>query len=234
MDMKDHHPKRLIAVGDIHGQLEMLNRLLVRVDPQPEDQVVFLGDYIDRGMDSRGVIERLITFKSVFPQTVFIRGNHDQLLLDSLVEAGLRSGARLRELSDNFRRHAMMTDHDIFLGNGGQNTLDSYQLDGLSGFPPSHVEFLEQTIFYWSFDRFVFVHAGIAPGVALDRQDPYTLLWDRLSPPGRNGIIHVIGHNPTGGKPRLEPGCYQLDTGAGYGRALTACDVFTLKVWQIG
>ena len=80
MTANNFYPARLIAIGDLHGKLNMLNRLLNIVSPQPEDQFVFLGDYIDRGEDSRGVIERLIQFKGDFPHTIFIRGNHDQLL----------------------------------------------------------------------------------------------------------------------------------------------------------
>lgn len=226
-------PKRLIAVGDIHGQLDMLDRLLEQVGPQPSDQFVFLGDYIDRGQDSRGVIERLISFKQAFPQTICLRGNHDQLLLDALIEMGLRSGKRLRDLNSGFNRQTLLTDMAVFLSNGGMETLESYQIDNLTAFPGSHIEFLEDTQLYWRYKQFVFVHAGLEAGVELERQSPYTLLWDRLSPPGENGIIHVVGHNPTGGEPRFEEGCYHLDTGAVYGQALTACDVLTRATWQL-
>ena len=86
MGMNVRTVSRLIAIGDIHGQADMLRRLLNVVSPQPEDQFVFLGDYIDRGKGSRGVIDQLMQFKADFPDTVFIRSNHEQLLLDTLVE----------------------------------------------------------------------------------------------------------------------------------------------------
>jgi predicted phosphodiesterase len=225
-------PKRLIAVGDIHGQLSMLNSLLEDVGPKRDDQFVFLGDYIDRGNDSRGVIDRLIKFQADFPRSIFIRGNHDQFLLDALVEMGLRDAKRLREMSTGYSKESYLTDMAIFLSNGGQDTLESYHIDNLTAFPRNHVHFLESTQFYWKFERYIFVHAGVEAGIPLDKQDPYTLLWDRLNPPGKDGDIHVIGHNPTGGQPRFEAGCYHLDTGAVYGQSLTACDVFTKEIWQ--
>lgn len=233
--MKDIYikPKRLIAVGDIHGQLDMLNRLLDEVGPQEDDQFVFLGDYIDRGHDSRGVIDRLIQFGLDFPQTVFIRGNHDQFLLDAMVELGLRDGKRLRDLSGGYSRETLLTDMAIFLSNGGRETLESYHIDNLTAFPRNHVDFLEKTEFAWSYEHFIFAHAGFEPEVPLEEQDPYTLLWDRFNPPGKNGVIHVVGHNPTGGQPRFETGCYHLDTGAVYGFYLTACDVLTQRFWQV-
>ncbi len=232
MTLSDTVPTRLIAIGDIHGQLSMLNRLLDDVQPQSDDQFVFLGDYVDRGDDSRGVIDRLIKFQIDFPQTIFIRGNHDQFLLDALVEMGLRNGQRLREMSTGYNRESFLTDMAIFLSNGGQDTLESYHIDNLTAFPLNHVQFLESTQFYWQFEHFIFVHAGVEANISMDKQDPYTLLWDRLNPPGENGVIHVVGHNPTGGQPRFEDGCYHLDTGAVYGNSLTACDVFTRRIWQ--
>jgi serine/threonine protein phosphatase 1 len=86
--------RRLLAVGDIHGHREKLSRLLELVAPTGQDQVVFLGDYIDRGPQSREVIEELLAFRQRFPQTVFLRGNHEQILLDALVEEGKTATCR--------------------------------------------------------------------------------------------------------------------------------------------
>ena len=69
-------PKRIIAIGDIHGELDKLNLLLDWVSPTEDDQLVFLGDYIDSGRSSCGVIERLLSFRQGFPTTIFLRGNH--------------------------------------------------------------------------------------------------------------------------------------------------------------
>ncbi|MCW8893601.1 MAG: serine/threonine protein phosphatase [Deltaproteobacteria bacterium] len=227
------YPTRLIAIGDIHGMRDMLDRLLNYVSPQPEDQFVFLGDYVDRGKDSRGVIERLIRFKNDFPHTIFIRGNHDQLLLDVLVELGVRADDRLRDQSKEYSEYSPASDLEIFLVNGGNETLRSYRLRDMTAFPQEHMRFLESTLLWWRFDNFVFVHAGVEEGVPLELQDPYVLLWERMSPPGKDGEIHVVGHHPTQGDPYFEPGRFKLDTGAVYGRTLTACDVLSKQIWQV-
>jgi serine/threonine protein phosphatase 1 len=73
---------RLLAIGDIHGYLSKLEKLIAEVRPTTEDQVVFLGDYVDRGPDSKGVIDYLIEFAKSFPKTVFLQGNHEQMMLD--------------------------------------------------------------------------------------------------------------------------------------------------------
>lgn len=224
---------RLIAIGDIHGQADMLYRLLNVVSPQPEDQFVFLGDYIDRGEDSCGVIEQLIQFKAEFPRTVFIRGNHDQLLLDSLAELKIRHDLRLRDISDKYAAYSLTSDLEMFLSNGGNQTLQSYQIRDMRDFPQEHIQFLEETQLVWKYENFIFVHAGVAPDVPLEKQDPYTLLWDRHLPPGTDGEIHVVGHQPTNGEPYFESGRYSLDTGAVYGQTLTACNVLTCEVWQL-
>lgn len=228
------YPNRLIAIGDIHGQSDMLKRLLNVVSPQPEDQFVFLGDYVDRGKDSRGVIERLMQFKTDYPQTIFIRGNHDQLLLDLLVELGVRADDRLRDESQQYDECSTASDLEMFLSNGGNETLRSYRLRDMTAFPQDHIKFLEATCLWWRFKNYVFVHAGIEEGLPLELQDTYILLWDRLSPPGKDGEVHVVGHHPTtDGEPYFEPGRYNLDTGAVYGQTLTACNVLTKKVWQV-
>lgn len=223
------HFRRLIAIGDIHGKLDMLNQLLESVAPTAEDRLVFLGDYVDRGPDSCGVIECLQKFQEAFPQTVFIRGNHDQMFLDALVELGARHGSCLRDLSASFRKLVPDGDLDLFLYNGGSATLHSYANE----VPADDIAFFEATRLWWRQDPFIFVHAGVAPDVPLEEQDPAYLLWERHAPPGRDGVIHVVGHSPTRGKPRAEPGRFWLDTGAVFGGTLTACDVLSQEFWQV-
>ena len=88
---------RLIAVCDVHGQLKMLEDLINQVKLTQDDQVVFLGDYIDRGPNSKGVIDYLIQFDQKLPQAIFLRGNHEQMFLDALVDLKVRKGERLEE-----------------------------------------------------------------------------------------------------------------------------------------
>lgn len=223
--------KRLLAIGDIHGRLGKLRELVRQVWPDAEDQVVFLGDYIDRGPDSRGVIDFLLTFAERFPRTVFLRGNHEQLFLDALVERGIRTGKTLREISPLYRRNALGSDVELFLGNGGSATLLSYE--GTWEIPPEHRRFLEETVLTYRVGRYLFVHAGAGDGFEAEEQDPYVLLWSRFSPPGRGEERQVVGHTITGdGQPRFEAGRIHLDTGAGTDGPLTACDLLTQRIWQ--
>ncbi len=226
---------RLVAIGDIHGQAEKLDRLLEKISPTANDQLVFLGDYIDRGPDSRGVIERLLLLQAEFPHTIFLRGNHDQMLLDALVEVGLRSAPRLRDLSPIFKAESSGSDCRIFWGNGGRSTLRSYGLDNVAvGIPQNHIDFLAATQLLWRYKNFLFVHAGLAEGRSDEEQDLNTLLWERYSPLGQNGEIHVVGHHPTmNGEPLFETRRYSLDTGVAYGRPLTACNVLNREIWQV-
>ena len=215
----------------------MLNRLINVISPTQEDQIVFLGDYIDRGKDSRGVVERLIQFKREHPDTIFLRGNHDQLFLDTFVELGMRGADRLRDLSSRFVECSRPSDLEMFLVNGGQETIRSYRVRNLPDIATAyrdHLVFLEETRLSWQHKNFIFAHAGVESGLPLEMQDPYTLLWGRMSKPGADGEVLVVGHHPTtDGEPYFEPGRYNLDTGAVYGKTLTACDVFTREIWQV-
>ena len=224
-------PKRIIAIGDIHGELDKLNLLLDWVSPTEDDQLVFLGDYIDRGRSSCGVIERLLSFRQGFPTTIFLRGNHEQMLLDALEE---EKGKTHTDPSERKGLRLYNSTLEMFLGNGGKETLHSYGVISVEDIPEDHIDFMASTTSWWVYENFTFVHAGLEPNVPLEEQYKFTLLWARNSPPGKNGKIHVVGHTPTpDGEPRLEAGLYSLDTGAVYGRSLTACDVLTKEVWQI-
>lgn len=150
-DNSDPARGRLLAVGDIHGYLDKLQLLLEEtVRPTADDRVVFLGDYIDRGPDSKGVLDYLVAFAQRFPQTIFLRGNHEQMLLDALVIATTGVAALPEPDQKSMMRRCIMSgclhrrfdwmpgdecldacrDCDqvanIFLNNGGDMTLRSY------------------------------------------------------------------------------------------------------------
>jgi len=232
---------RLIAIGDIHGHRKKLEDLLNQIQPCEDDQFVFLGDYIDRGPDSRGVIEDLIDFQLFYPKTVFLRGNHEQLMIDTLIDCGAIEGTPLFKMSPAWARETRYTsDAMLFYINGGDETLKNYGVEVvregmkhtlLGTLPENHIEFLLNTKLYHQQDVFLFVHAGADESLSLDEQ-AYTLLWDRHAPPGVKDI-HVVGHVPCPGtEPCFEQTRYSLDTGAAYDRALTACDVLTKRYWQ--
>lgn len=151
----------LIAIGDIHGCAETLDVLLDQLDPSTEDTLVFVGDYIDRGPDSKRVIDRLLELRTTH-DCVFLRGNHERFMLDYIEEGSL----------------------NLWSMNGGMATIRSYQRDGASvEFPHEHVEFVRNTKIYYETDDFFFVHGGLKPNLTIeeniDRFDEDVFLWER-------------------------------------------------------
>ena len=204
---------RWLAVGDIHGCLAQLTELMERVKPTFADRVVFLGDYVDRGPDSAGVIDYLIEFAAIFPKTVFLRGNHEQMFLDYL------DGQ----------------DSAMFLVNGGRQTLHSYRDRRMWPIPTSHRRFLESLEHSFESEHHIFVHAGLRPGIPLAEQADFDMLWIRhefLESDFDWGKAIVYGHTPRQ-EPLLGDHRIGVDTGCVYGRQLTCCEVITQRIWQV-
>jgi serine/threonine protein phosphatase 1 len=192
---------RIYAVGDIHGRADLLDALAERIEADLRAGdfrtalTVFLGDYVDRGRDSRGVLDRLA--RGDFPTPfVALRGNHEDEML--------------RWLDDP----AMLDQWAAF---GGLTTLVSYWIDPgaemrrggaptvhaafVALFPEAHRRFLESTAFSAEYGDYFFCHAGARPHVPLDRQDPADLMWIRhefLDHPGGFGKVVVHGHTQIG------------------------------------
>jgi serine/threonine protein phosphatase 1 len=216
------HPtegQRLYVIGDVHGRLDLLNAVLARVRgdlaarPHSRARVIMLGDYVDRGPDSRGVIEALIGLKASGLPTSFLLGNHD-----SYIAAYLRD-------PDWFDS----TYHWLHDSMGGGATLASYGVPNASverpgatrdafaaAFPRAHMAFLDACALKIRIGGYLFVHAGIRPGVALARQTREDLIWIRepfLSSGEDFGFKVVHGHTIV---PQVEhrPNRIALDTGA--------------------
>ena len=201
---------KLYAIGDIHGCYRKLCGVLGKIDPDPStDRVIFLGDYVNRGKNSKAVIDKLIAFRKDHPRTVFLKGNHDVLLLDYL------NGKK----------------ENVFLQSGGLETLFSYGIippgpEKLrNGIPMSHRHFLFDLLPYWEEQDYIFVHAGMEKGrhPALQRHE--WLYWaDRNKflkqtfPENHRKII--FGHF-THEKPLVMADKIGIDTGAVYGGVLT-------------
>lgn len=235
---------RLLAIGDIHGNLAKLKKLIERVHLKPDDKLVLLGDYIDRGPDSKGVVDYLIRLKNLYPQTVFLRGNHEQMLLDALSEIGIISN--WKPLRNYLRPDiSVASDVDLFEVNGGTVTLESYLSDpneeveerfaAYLAIPDTHIAFFKETVLYYQWGTFLFVHASVNEQDPLgEKYGPYHLLWSRqLSVCQIDGqemtIVH--GHTPCRA-PIFGERRINLDTGAGHGRALTCCNLLTHEIWQ--
>lgn len=208
---------RYFAIGDIHGCLRSLEALLKLVLPQvdPErDTIVFIGDYVDRGPDPRGVIQRIIDLKRDYPRVVALKGNHEDMLL-GWVEEG--------------------RDLDLYLFNGGGSTIRSYEREGRFQIPEEHMEFLRSLVLYHETENYLFVHAGLRPGVPLEQQDPMDLLWIRgefIRSRADFGKVVVFGHTPLR-EPLVMPNKIGIDTGAVYGGRLTCVELPTLKFYSV-
>jgi serine/threonine protein phosphatase 1 len=173
---------------------------------------VFLGDYIDRGPDSRGVVEFLINLQSQQPDLIVcLAGNHEELAL-----AALYAG-----------------EYENWLRNGGDETLRSYGIGSVADLPPHHIDWLSTLVDQHDDGRRLFVHAGINPLRPLDQQDDHDLRWIRepfLSDDRDYGRLIVHGHTPLQtGTPDQRHNRLNLDTGAVFGRPLTAA-VFTNEI----
>ena len=220
---------RVYAIGDIHGRCDLLDDLLKQIEADSQNQpvarnvLVTLGDYVDRGTDSRGVIDTVLALSNdgKLPgfEVVALLGNHEDLML-AFIEDG--SGA------------------SMWFAQGGDATLASYGVtllpDGdLNGdldlgtvrdqfrdaLPPDHLAFLRTLASSHVEGDYMFVHAGIRPGVALPRQDPEDLIWIRdafLKSRKDHGKVIVHGHSvrfePEVFPERPKPSRIGIDTGA--------------------
>jgi serine/threonine protein phosphatase 1 len=210
-------PARTIAIGDVHGCSTALAALVEAIRPGPEDLVVPLGDYINRGPDSRGVLDSLIDLGRRC-RLVPILGNHDQMLLD------VRSG-----------KYPIYWLLDI----GGTATLDSYGPGrDLGLIPEEHYEFLEGCLDYYETDSHIFVHANYFPDVPMDEQHVGMLRWESLREmtpgPHESGKVVIAGHTSQKSGEILDLGHLKcIDTYCHGGGWLTALEVHSERVWQV-
>ena len=146
---------RYIAITDIHGELEKLESLLSKIETKPDDVFVFMGDYIDRGPDSKGVINRVIEQSNTY-NCIYLIGSHEYALLHS------ESDDYYRFLFDNY---------------GGPSTIKSY--GSFRNIFNVHEDFFNNLRFYYLTDKYLFVHAGINPDYALENQSEVDLVYIR-------------------------------------------------------
>lgn len=198
------------AIGDVHGCFEQLMRLLDRCRRHGgarRVRFVFIGDYIDRGPDSRRVVECLIDLQRSAPHDVLcLRGNHEALAIAAAEEGGRA------EL--------------LWLINGGDETLRSYGAASASGLPAAHLAWFRALPLCHDDGQRYFVHAGVDPGLPLARQCERDQLWIRepfLAHRGAFARLIVHGHTPLPtGRADLRANRLNIDTGAVYGGPLTA------------
>jgi serine/threonine protein phosphatase 1 len=196
----------IYAIGDIHGCIDRLIDLLAKIDADPaRDQLVFLGDYIDRGPSSYEVVAYLIELRRRIPGVVFLKGNHEEM----------------------FTQYLEGVDRHLFLINGGQATLDSYMKhrahENGDLIPSDHLRFFASLRLYYQTDDYIFVHAGMREDIPLEAQRSEDLLWIRdefIASDHHFGKRVVFGHTPFN-NPLVKVNKIGVDTGAVYGNRLT-------------
>jgi serine/threonine protein phosphatase 1 len=211
--------KRHLVIGDIHGCFNALRSLIDFVVPRPDDTIVTLGDYVDRGPDTRSVLDFLIEFGDSH-HLVSLRGNHEIMMLDS------------RDKKSWF--HAWMKY-------GGDATLRSYapaddEAGSFADIPDSHIDFLENNLVsYFECDTHFFVHANADANVALEKQSDAALYWRRYKNPERHcsDKVMVCGHTiQESGLPLANDNSICIDTWAYGGGWLSCLDVESGTIWQ--
>ena len=207
---------RLFAIGDIHGCRVALDTLLEAIAPGPNDIVVTLGDYVDRGPDSRGVVDRLIELGKK-TRLVGLLGNHEEMMLEVV-------------------RHG--EPHHSWLRYGGVETLDSYGFDGdLNFLPTEHDRFFDSLGDYFVMGDFFFTHAAYDPDTPLEHQTTDMLRWysltEGLPSVHKSGKTAVVGHTANRDGEILDVGHLMcIDTYCYGGGWLTAVELHSRKFWQ--
>ena len=171
--------KRLFAIGDIHGCFDSLRELVEhKIMIRKSDKLVFLGDYIDRGNQSRKVIEYIIGLKDKDFDITTLIGNHESMLLETL-------------LNEDFLPE--------WIRNGGSATLKSFGIKSIKQLGQSYIDFFEALQYYCLIDNFLFVHAGFNDNISNPLEDKYHMIWSRreeyTNPVLKNKII-IHGHTP--------------------------------------
>jgi serine/threonine protein phosphatase 1 len=212
---------RLLAIGDIHGCLLQFNDLLMLVQPTSDDRLILLGDYVDRGPDSRGVLDRILELKRTLPNLICLRGNHEIMMLDS------------RDQPANQK---------MWLSVGGLQTLGSYGTSAgragkIADVPEEHWAFLANGLLpYYETEEYIFVHAGVNYNDPLDEQDDGSLYWEFLRDEMRHhsGKTVICGHtSQKDGEVKVIPGAVCIDTYAHGGGWLTCLDAVSGRYWQV-
>jgi len=214
---------RVYAVGDIHGCTAELGRLMDailsdRADWDGTCHLVFLGDYVDRGPDSRGTVERLLAPPAGF-EVRYLRGNHEQTLLDFVDDASLYRGWK------DFGGRETLLSYGVTPPRFDEpSALEEARLAFRSALPPSHLAFFHSLPLSLTIGSYFFAHAGVRPGVVLERQSAEDLMWIRdefLLSPVDFGKVVVHGHTPTE-QPVRRANRIGVDTGAYATGLLTA------------
>ncbi len=171
--------ERIFAIGDIHGCSKTFEKLLTdKIRLQKDDKVYCIGDYIDRGEDSKGVIDLILKLRAGNYHIYTLRGNHEQMMLDAV----------------NDKKSL-----NLWLDNGGKNTLKSFGIKSLDELPSEYFSFLNETEFYLQKNNYIFVHAGLNFKNQNLFEDKEAMLWERdffPQQPALEDRLLIHGHTP--------------------------------------
>jgi len=207
--------RRLYVIGDIHGRLDLLDRMIAAIERDVAEQgpnclIVTVGDYIDRGPKSRQVLDRLL--KNPFPgEYIALKGNHEALLEDFLSDP--KTGSHWQHLGGLETLHSFGIRVSPLIG--GRNFEQAAQ-ELRAALTPEQAKFIASLKMSLTAGRYFLCHAGVRPGVPLERQSDEDLLWIRdefLDSDEDFGKIVVHGHTPTV-EPQVKPNRINIDTGA--------------------
>jgi len=226
--------RRIYAVGDIHGRRDLLDRLLALIDEDDaargpaETEIIFLGDLVDRGPDSRGVVERLLQLSRGGGKVRFLMGNHEEVF----VRAARGDGKALRFLTRIGGRETLLS---YGISPEQYRNVDFDELACLleRNVPAEHVDFLSGFESWIEIGDYLFVHAGVRPGVAMEAQSRGDLCWIReefLDHRASFGKMVVHGHSITGDVD-LRSNRIGIDTGAYASGRLTAIGLEGAERW---
>lgn len=204
---------RVFAIGDIHGCSKTFKKLLLeKIAIKKTDKIYCIGDYVDRGKDSKGVIDFIIQLRKKGYHLHTLRGNHEQMMLDSIQDQ-----QRLNH----------------WLKNGGRETLNSFGITSVNALPDKYLRFLKRTKFYIGTNKYIFVHAGLNFNIEDPFIDKEAMLWIReayFDKSKINNRVLIHGHTPipleilrkqtNPNRINIDAGCVYLDK-SGFGNLVT-------------
>ena len=211
---------KIYAIGDVHGCNSLLIRLLTTISPQKDDTLIFLGDVIDRGANSKGVLDTIIYYQSIC-QVILIQGNHEEMMLGAIHDKEYLK---------------------YWLKFGGIETLQSFGVminqQGLRQIPYAYYKLLKSSLTYYETEDFIFTHATPFANIEMNQQTDEGLRWRFIPPDGQDrhisGKTVICGHSAQeSGKVYHQGGLICIDTHAYGGGALTALEVTSMQVYQI-
>jgi serine/threonine protein phosphatase 1 len=216
--------RRIYAIGDVHGRFDLLQTLVSKIrqdlneNPSKQSMEIFLGDYIDRGPQSRETIEWLIGTPPITGERICLLGNHEDILLQALDDTSAMANWLYNGGGETLLSYGVKVR-----GYGGEAGLIDLQQGFRAALPSAHLEFITSLRRKVTYAPYLFVHAGIRPGRPLEDQDPNDLVWIRepfLHSDADFGCIIVHGHTPVM-HPQVRKNRINIDTGAVFSGALT-------------